>query len=1387
MNQQEIFNQHLKNKSSYDQLTMLSNLSNETRARFLMQPTRVSGFMETAGAFFRQTNTVKNFATGLWDRDYAKDSNYNAIEDVDIKNNAWIKELYPDAYASIINSNNRLETVHKLEQVKREHHDRQIIEQAGIGTGLAAGLGAGLLDPINYIALGGAMRTAKAVGLATRPLAVGAVGATENVIGLSVAEPFLRAAQMTRTDEEFHRDLFGGVALGGLFGGISGSISSASTATSRALLGTDNPESLISQQGINDYLQNNPEQAQRLDDLLDGDQGFAVYGETREELSGILLEATRGTNPELARILGQDTFFGKMLVKFLFLNPAMNLSRSNSQFARAALDIMTKPAILRENTLDTQSIEAVLGVAEVAAGRIEVRMDTEISSYIANGGRLSKQEVLDLAGRAAVRTDIVDPQNAANDFVIDEITGELIEVNPFAGLGQAEIDVIQKVAGINRQFSDAMRKTAVTAGAFTEQQIDAVFASNYLQRRYKRDKIDMHPEQLRAVLIKAFEHKRLTELPGLISERDAVKQQLDDINNRLRNMAPDNPDRRALEYDSEQLNDSLNQYQRSIDDLGNPDNWENLANAVELRLRDQIEDDSGGQVRSTNSLNNRVLDIEDRFLSPFIEHNVATLQKQQVRVLLPQLMAANAMGNHMDGFRLSPALQTRYTNVVNRLEEMNTNPDRFGFEEINETRLELEEILDDASHLELQSNLRVNLDLERLGHTSQQDLQETLNSLVTNLKEARKGYRRTQLEIRNISEKLRLARATNLGRSLIQDLENQLTELNANALEFKNTMGNQRTQINKYADNAVVSGTNELNIDFNTSKFGLNEINFEGAVTPAQMLQRLIVTNKSRVLASVANSRRKSYMVNNNSQQLQVQLQLDFQRMQRDIDADSSLSFKRKTREKEKLRKKMNRDLQDLKVVFDRLRGRDTPGDAWGRIGKTVRDLNYSRLGGGFLISSMPDALVGVAQVGLPNYLRAFATRLNPFISKAEYRRDIAEYLYANEAVLGGDRNRRIHGLDPLDPDRQNIVERAGESVANTMGRWLGLNSWNGMMKEINAIAIQNKTMSIAKKIQQGKRLSRSDKGFIQGTGIGEDQFRRWASYQDSFGQNKKTFIGGDFYHPQTGMWNTLPGVDENLVRQDRLAFERFIFQRVNQTIVTPGAADLPRWMTNTELGRIAGQFGSFSMAATSQATIPMIQKMAMGDMNQVIMFIGTASLGAASYWIRQALNGKDPFEDEEKRDRKGRLIARVPWWKKSIVEGIDRGGTLGWLSQGNAMSERLTGFGVSTLTGTGALTRMQARSRVDTLFGPTAGLINDFTGVIGAGFDKAIKGEDFSEGDYNASRRMIPLQNLFQLRLGLDVLPSLNRQRQNPLKYRNYQDAYLPAQQKLRNLMQGL
>lgn len=1386
MNQQEIFFRQVMSKSPHDRMTFLSQTDRQARARDLMETGRVSGFVETAGAFFRQTNTVKNFATGLYDREFVPETGYNPVNDINLEENAWIKEMYPDAYIALLNSNSRAETAYKLDKIKKEHQDRQIIENAGAMTALGAGLAAGLTDPINYIALGGAMRAAKTVGLATRPFAVGAVGAAENAIGLSVAEPFLRAAQMTRTDEEFRRDLFGGMALGGAFGGLAGSMSAASTATTRALLGTDNPDSLISQQGISNYLQNNPDQAQRLDDLLDSDQGFAIYGETREELAGILLEATRETNPQLAQILGKDSFFGRMLVKFMFLNPAMNLSRSDSQFARAALDIMSKPAILRENTLDAQSVESVLGVAEVAAGRIGVRMGERVAEYRSNGGRLSEQEIFELAGKAAVRTDVVDPQNALNDFVIDEATGELVEVNPFAGLGQAEVDVVTEVAKLNRQFSDAMRKTAITSGAFTEQQIDAVFASNYLQRRYKGDKINMYPDQFRMSLIKAFEHKSATELPGLRAERDAVEQELQSINSRLQNMAPDDPARAATEYDQQQLQSQLREYNQDIDHLADPDKWESLAEAVELRLKNQIEDDSGGPVRTTNSLSERVLNIEDRFIAGFMDHNVQTLQQQQVRVLLPQVMAANAMGNHMDGFRLSPALQTRYTKAVNRLEEMNTDPSRFSFDEINEARLELEEILDDASHLELQSNLRVNLDVERLGHASQHDLQESLNSLVTSLKEARRGYRRTQSKMRELTARLEALRTANAGRSVIQDLENQINTLRAEAREFQNTMTQERTAINRYAEKAVVGGTNELNIDFNNNKFGLNEINFDGAVTPAQMLQRLVGANKSRVLARVANSRRQAFNVNNNSQQLKVQLQMDYQKMQREVDADTGLSFKKKQRQKEKLNNKLARDLKDLDIVFARIRRRDTPGDALGRGGKVVRDLNYSRLGGGFLISSLPDLLVGIGQVGLPNYLRAFAKRINPFLKDPQYRGDMADYLYANEAVLGGDRNRRIAGLDPLDPDRQTRIERFAEFAAEKTSKFLGLNRWNGMMKEVNAIAIQNKTMSIAKKIQQGKRLSRSDQAFMQGTGIGEDQLRRWAGYQDAFGQDRRTMLGGSFYHPQTGMWGTLPGIDENLVRQDRLAFERFIFQRTNQTIVTPGAADLPRWMTSTELGRLAGQFGSFSMAATSQATIPMLQKMAMGDMNQVLMFIGTASLGAASYWIRQALNGKDPFEDEVKRDRKGRVVARVPWWKKSVVEGIDRGGTLGWISQGNAILERMTGFGVSTMTGTGALTRMQARSRVDTILGPTAGFINDITGIAGAAVDKLIDGEPFSEGDYNAMRRMLPLQNLTQLRLGLDVAPSYQRMKENRLKYRSYQEAYLPAQQKLRNLLQG-
>tara|TARA_R110002110_G_scaffold165165_2_gene365484 strand:+ start:6971 stop:11020 length:4050 start_codon:yes stop_codon:yes gene_type:complete len=1342
---------------------------------------------------------------------FVDDPSYNPAQDIEVTQNEWIKSVYPDAFVRLMKSTSRMETNHLVNQVKEEHADRQIIENAGLLGNIGSGLTAGLVDPVNWVAMGGAMKAAKAVGLATRPLAVGAVGATENVLALTAAEPFLQAAQATRTTEEFQRDLVGGAVFGSILGGVVGSVSSGRTAVNRRLLGADSAEDAIDPNSYRQWLADNPSDQQTLDDLLEGSEGFSIFGEDREQISGILLKATKEINPGLARVLGtgRNNFLSRMLVRMLFLNPEMNLARSQSQFARGALDIMLKPAIVRTDTLNRQSVEAVMGIAEIAALRVRHAMDEAFADYRQGGGALSSDQIMEIAGRAAVRGDVVN-QNTLPDYVISPTDGTLVEVNPFEALDEAGVKVVEKIAKTNRKFFDAFRKTAIAVGAFTEQDfVDPDKLANYLTRRYLKDKIKAFDPQFKESVKLGLAEKKRLELPELESERDGRTTDLNNLVARLGRMADDDPDRAALTWDRDQLVREIEEYETAISLLGDESQWDYVADLVQQNITDDISDGPTGLM--SNSLKRRVLDIDDRFLAGFVETNVSNIQAHQIRTLLPKLIMSGELDKSMDGFQVSRKLQRRLTATTKKLEELQSDPNNLNLDKISEVRLDLELLLDDAAHLRLSTHLRLQLDVERLGFSSMQEAQVRVNDLVTALKTTKRELsdkaRRVEvhdLEITRATSALSAAQGRNLGRTVIQNLQDTLDTLKQNRSDLKNDIKMLRLEGNDTRDSLgniseqmiYGKGSASERLGGNTAtrrqelRFGANYLSMGGAITEEQKLVRLMML-KNSVVNRVSNSRREAYEINLHDEQMLRRIQEDYARLRNNVDVEyqsQRITFKRKKRETEKLLKQEARDLEDMRVIFKRFHKTDGVGnEGLGRIGKTIRDVNYVRLGGGFLLSSAPDPAMIIAQVGLPTFIRSMARYMNPFF-RERLSEDMGDWVFAAEAVLGGERNSRIAGLSDLDPARATFLERGMHNSSRLFSRALMLNRWNGMMKDISSSAIQHKLIKIGNKKRAGKRLSRSDKAFIEGLGLDDDRLKRIAQLQEEFGENSTTLLGGQYHIARTRRWGKTGSIDSRVALEDRLAFERAVFQRVQQTIVTPGAGQIPRWMTSSEMGRIISQFGSFTMAATNQVLVPMVQKGAMmGDFNQVAMFVGASTLGAMGYWARQSLNGKNPFEDEVKKDKSGRVIARVPWWKKSIMEGIDRGGTMGWLTQGNAMMERMTGVGASTALGAGQLSRMQTRSKVDILAGPTAGFINDLGTLMGSTAAKLVEGKPFTEGAYNAGRRMLLGQNLTQTRLALDVAPTLYEQRDGGYGNPTYPETFVPVQQRLRNFLQGL
>lgn len=1517
-----------------------------------------TGFTDQVGAFFRQTNTVYNLAIAMNEPIFPPERGYNPAEDPDVMANPWIREKYPEAFTSLMKAESRVEANYLVNKIREENRDREVIQEGGLASNIFAGLGAGVVDPVNWIAFSGATRAAKALNVAARPMTIAGIGAAENVLGLTVAEPFLRIAQETRTDEEFQRDLVGGAVFGAIIGGMSGGISSSRTAASRALLGADTVEDALDPASYSAWLQRNPVEQQRLDELIEGDEGFAIFGQDREEVAGILLKATSEINPGLAKVLGiSQGILGKLLAKLLFLNPEMNLARSESQFARGALDIMLKPAIVRTDTLNRQSVEAVMGIAEIAGLRIRHDMNLVFAEYRSAGGRLSNAEVMMLGAKAAVRGDIVDPANASHELSVSTTTGELELVNPFESIiGDSQtIKAVEEVAKINRKFFDTLRKTGESAGAFTgEDFINSIELENYLTRVYKKEKIMVYLPQFKKSIFLALEDKKARELPEMEVERqklvdehealsapdpvapptttrtpvapatptravlesearnydtaDAFVDAQEEITGQhkvrtaddiagiqsegmregvnvnampvFRGGLPSAPDRQwgpkkgdtfilvpeaqmvdgpngpkvkegfkptdaqivEIEYDYQppleaqrnklteiwnqaqdpaptprtteelaeivwdraRLEREIAEYDEWIAKLGDEDRWEEIANQV----YENITNDTGtGPLGggAGNSLKQRVLTVEDRFIAPWLEDDVMNIQANQIRNLLPKLILSGEMDSAMDGFQVSANLKNRLTTVTAKLDTLSEDPTSLTPAALESIHLELEQVLDDAAHLNLSSHMRLHIDVKQLGFSSMEKAQTHLNSLVVNLKNFRADLHAKRKVVRGIDSQIALLRteieeldangrpvSTAMQKSL-DDLVVERTKKNKELLEVTAEFDQTRSGINTMAGKLIFTeksygwklGSSAADRS-DALKFGRNFIDDLGAVTDLQKLQRLMEM-RAMVIQRSSSSRRSAFDINSDAEQVKARIEEDYRGLHIGVQQNARMTMKKKKREEEKLLKRKSRDLRDMGLIFDRFHRTDGTGnESLGRIGASIREANYVRLGGGFLLSSIPDLAMGIGQVGLPSYFRALARYMNPFFRNKRLSEDMADWVFASEATLGGDRNRRIAGLDEEDPKRNHFIERGLHATSKGFNNLLMLNKWNGMMKSINSVAIQNKIIKIGNKLRSGKRLSRSDKAFMGGLGLTEDRLQRIAILQEKFGDTESTILGGKFYLSRTRKWGAAGDIDARTALEDRLAFERATFQRVQQTIITPGAGSLPNWMTSTEVGRIIGQFGSFTMSATSQLLIPMLQKGAMmGDMNQALMFVGASTLGAVGYWARQSLDGKDPFEDEVKKDKRGRVTARVPWWKKSILEGVDRGGTLGWLSQGNAYMERMTGVGASTLLGAGQLSRMKSRSKVDMLAGPTAGLLNDFGTVLGAAAAKGFEGKELTEGAYNAGRRLVGWQNLVQTRLALDVAPSIYDAQRGGYGSPTYFDKFIPIQQRLRNTLQ--
>ena len=414
--------------------------------------------------------------------------------------------------------------------------------------------------------------------------------------------------------------------------------------------------------------------------------------------------------------------------------------------------------------------------------------------------------------------------------------------------------------------------------------------------------------------------------------------------------------------------------------------------------------------------------------------------------------------------------------------------------------------------------------------------------------------------------------------------------------------------------------------------------------------------------------------------------------------------------ERIKLGKQSKRDQDRLQAMYDRIRGVyniPDPDNPWVRAGRVARNLNYMRFMGGVVASSIPD----VARIFMAEgFGRTFSKGLVPLVSNLRAfkmsAKEARQYGVGAELLLQG-RSKLISDVDDYVTPTTRF-ERGVQSMTDKFGRINLMDYWTTSVKQLHAVTMQNSIIDDLLKGVIDPRLKRLGITDTDAT-IMMEQLKKHADKSE-------------------GVWLS------NARNWDDPALERkwgaMIAKESRRVIVEPGQ-EKPLFMSS-ELGKTIGQFKSFMFSSTQRMTIATLQGQ---DRNAVGGVLTLISLGMMTYAFKQWNANRELSDDP------------AAW----LAEGIDRSGALGSIMEINNTVEKLSnnGIGLRPLLGIeAAASRFISRSMSENILGPTFGSLLDTTlRVSNAGLTPG----DWTDADTRAIRRLIPYQNLFFIRQGLD------------------------------------
>lgn len=431
----------------------------------------------------------------------------------------------------------------------------------------------------------------------------------------------------------------------------------------------------------------------------------------------------------------------------------------------------------------------------------------------------------------------------------------------------------------------------------------------------------------------------------------------------------------------------------------------------------------------------------------------------------------------------------------------------------------------------------------------------------------------------------------------------------------------------------------------------------------------------------------------------------------------------------------MQSDIADVQGLKNRLLGLDTMVDdpnsviGWGM--RKLRQANFLRFGSEFLASSLTD--IGIASLRhrliplvFKHGRRAFVNAIKGLpadqVSLLARASEIAHGHMSLSRRLGDEDLFRTTGIGATGSKMHRVtstIDVGGQKLTDVVARLSGVPQWNVFWKTLSGYAMVDK---ISKSVSKFGALTEIERADLASLGIGKAEAERLDYFLKKYGKDD-----GGVLDANTDDWLQEAGGDD-AVKDFMIAIRR----DQTRTNLTVGIGDTPLAMDKGVYKALL-QFQTFNFVMLNKFIGPLVQRGAhMRDVRAMVSLVTLLSSASLVAYLKAAkrfaldgeTNPNDYFFDEK----------NAP---KLAAEILDRSGLMSWTSP--------VADSLSKLAGLGGVSRYRRNSAVDSLLGPTWGLIRD-TWAAGTTATDAVKGDSSLDDVMAKTAVLLPFGNILRM-----------------------------------------